>query len=103
MTLWVLGLNHQIAPVELRERAAFGGDALSRAMASLRETPQLAEAVRAGGFDPQACHQRALAHFSVERMAAGYLEKYEQVLAGESLNSVVPAIQGEARQLAWLD
>lgn len=43
MTLWVLGLNHQTAPVELRERAAFGGDALSRAMASLRETPQLAE------------------------------------------------------------
>jgi len=45
MTLWVLGLNHQTAPVELRERAAFGGDALPRAMASLRETPQLAEAV----------------------------------------------------------
>ena len=45
MTLWVLGLNHQTAPVELRERAAFGGDALSRAMASLRQSPQLAEAV----------------------------------------------------------
>ena len=47
--------------------------------------------------------QRAVEHFSAARMAAGYLEKYEQVLAGESLNSVVPAIQGEARQLAWLD
>jgi len=45
MTLWVLGLNHQTAPVELRERAAFGGDALSRAMDSLRQSPQLAEAV----------------------------------------------------------
>ena len=45
MTLWVLGLNHQTAPVELRERAAFGGDALPRAMDSLRQTPQLAEAV----------------------------------------------------------
>lgn len=45
MTLWVLGLNHQTAPVELRERAAFGGDALSRALASLRDTPQVAEAV----------------------------------------------------------
>jgi len=45
MTLWVLGLNHQTAPVELRERAAFGGDALARAMASLRQSPQLAEAV----------------------------------------------------------
>jgi len=45
MTLWVLGLNHQTAPVELRERAAFGGDALPRAMESLRQSPQLAEAV----------------------------------------------------------
>ncbi|MGV8961200.1 MAG: glutamyl-tRNA reductase [Stenotrophomonas sp.] len=45
MTLWVLGLNHQTAPVELRERASFGGDALSRAMDSLRHSPQLAEAV----------------------------------------------------------
>ncbi|MGH8053201.1 MAG: glutamyl-tRNA reductase [Stenotrophomonas sp.] len=45
MTLWVLGLNHQTAPVELRERAAFGGDALPRAMDSLRQAPQLAEAV----------------------------------------------------------
>ncbi len=45
MTLWVLGLNHQTAPVELRERAAFGGDALSRAMDSLRQSPQLSEAV----------------------------------------------------------
>ncbi|MCL7715200.1 glutamyl-tRNA reductase [Stenotrophomonas mori] len=45
MTLWVLGINHQTAPVELRERAAFGGDALPRAMDSLRQWPQLAEAV----------------------------------------------------------
>ena len=45
MTLWVLGLNHQTAPVELRERASFGGDALPQALASLRDTPQVAEAV----------------------------------------------------------
>ena len=45
MTLWVLGLNHQTAPVDLRERASFGGDALPRAIESLRQAPQLAEAV----------------------------------------------------------
>ena len=45
MTLWVLGLNHQTAPVELRERAAFAGEALPRALGSLRDTPQIAEAV----------------------------------------------------------
>jgi hypothetical protein len=42
-------------------------------------------------------------HFSAARMAAGYLEKYAQVLAGEVLNPVAPAIQGEARQLPWND
>jgi len=42
-----------------------------------------------------------VAHFSAARMAVGYLEKYEQVLAGETLNPVAPAIQGEARQLPW--
>lgn len=45
MTLWVLGLNHQTAPVELRERAAFGGEALPRALDSLRQCAQLDEAV----------------------------------------------------------
>ncbi len=45
MTLWVLGLNHQTAPVDLRERAAFAGEALPRALGSLRDTPHIAEAV----------------------------------------------------------
>ncbi len=44
MTLWVLGLNHQTAPVDLRERAAFAGDALPRALESLRLLPDVNEA-----------------------------------------------------------
>ncbi|WDJ94776.1 glutamyl-tRNA reductase [Xanthomonas campestris] len=44
MTLWVLGLNHQTAPVDLRERAVFAGDALPRALDSLRTLPQVREA-----------------------------------------------------------
>ncbi|MEA9735901.1 glutamyl-tRNA reductase [Xanthomonas campestris] len=44
MTLWVLGLNHQTAPVDLRERAAFAVDALPRALDSLRTLPQVREA-----------------------------------------------------------
>ena len=44
MTLWVLGLNHQTAPVDLRERVAFAGDALPRALHSLRALPNVAEA-----------------------------------------------------------
>ncbi|MEE7567372.1 glutamyl-tRNA reductase, partial [Xanthomonas sp. Kuri4-3] len=44
MTLWVLGLNHQTAPVDLRERAAFAGEALPRALESLRALPDVNEA-----------------------------------------------------------
>ncbi len=44
MTLWVLGLNHQTAPVELRERVAFDGGALPAALGALRALPQVEEA-----------------------------------------------------------
>ena len=44
MTLWLLGLNHQTAPVDLRERVAFAGDALGPALASLRALPEVSEA-----------------------------------------------------------
>jgi len=44
MTLWVLGLNHQTAPVGLRERVAFDAAALPGALASLRALPDVSEA-----------------------------------------------------------
>lgn len=44
MTLWLLGLNHQTAPVDLRERASFAGDTLTTALASLQDLPGVAEA-----------------------------------------------------------
>lgn len=44
MTLWVLGLNHQTAPVGLRERVAFDAAALPAALASLRALPTVSEA-----------------------------------------------------------
>ncbi|MGH8025901.1 MAG: glutamyl-tRNA reductase [Pseudoxanthomonas sp.] len=44
MTLWVLGLNHQTAPVGLRERVAFDAAALPAALSSLRALPELSEA-----------------------------------------------------------
>lgn len=44
MTLWVLGLNHQTAPVGLRERVAFDAAALPAALASLRALPNVSEA-----------------------------------------------------------
>jgi len=44
MTLWVLGLNHQTAPLDMRERVAFASDSLPAALASLRALPQVSEA-----------------------------------------------------------
>ena len=44
MSLFVLGLNHQTAPVSLRERVAFSADAVPAALAALRGLPQVHEA-----------------------------------------------------------
>lgn len=44
MSLFVLGLNHQTAPVSLRERVAFSADAVPAALAALRGLPQVREA-----------------------------------------------------------
>lgn len=44
MTLWVLGLNHQTAPVDLRERVAFDAGTVPHALSSLRALPDVMEA-----------------------------------------------------------
>ena len=43
MSLFVLGINHQTAPVSLRERVAFSGDAVSAALDALRALPTVHE------------------------------------------------------------
>jgi len=44
MPIHVLGLNHQTAPVSLRERVSFSGDATVAGLAALRALPQVREA-----------------------------------------------------------
>ena len=44
MPLIALGLNHQTAPLALRERVAFDAAALPAALAALRAQPGVAEA-----------------------------------------------------------
>ena len=43
MTLLAIGINHQTAPVSLRERVAFSADMVPVALASLRALPQVRE------------------------------------------------------------
>jgi glutamyl-tRNA reductase len=43
MTLLAIGINHQTAPVALRERVAFAGDTVPQALAALRALPGVHE------------------------------------------------------------
>ncbi|MDN5781408.1 MAG: glutamyl-tRNA reductase, partial [Luteimonas sp.] len=43
MSLFALGINHQTAPVALRERVAFNDDAVAPALAGLHALPQVRE------------------------------------------------------------
>ena len=43
MTLLALGINHQTAPVSLRERVAFSDDKLPWALSTLRSLPSVSE------------------------------------------------------------
>ncbi|KRA14437.1 glutamyl-tRNA reductase [Lysobacter sp. Root604] len=43
MSLFVLGINHQTAPVSLRERVAFSSEAVPAALDALRALPQVSE------------------------------------------------------------
>lgn len=59
----------------------------------------LIEAVRQiSQFDRRACHEHARQHFSHLSMSKAYLDCYEKVLAGETLNSVEPSTDGKAKQ-----
>ena len=44
MHLLTLGLNHQTAPIEIRERAAFGPDTIQQALADLTQSVGASEA-----------------------------------------------------------
>lgn len=63
----------------------------------------LAQALRQQHFNPRACHAHATEHFSAQRMARNYLRLYERILSGETLHPHPPIIQGQARDLPWVD
>lgn len=62
----------------------------------------LAAAVGDRRFDLQACHRHAVEHFSAAAMARGYLEKYQRILDGETLNATPPVMTAGAKSLPWL-
>ena len=59
------------------------------------------EAIQSKQFDPLVCHQHVVEHFNAQRMAEGYLEKYQQVLNGEQLNAETPYLMADSQHLEW--
>ena len=57
---------------------------------------------RAPEFSSEGCHEHARDHFHSQRMAQGYLEKYQQVLDGKPLHQTPPMTQVHPRDLPWL-
>ena len=62
---------------------------------------ELVSSIQEQFFDMRACHQHAVDHFNAETMARAYLEKYEQVLAGERLSKNHPRATGRDVRLPW--
>ncbi|GAB1408321.1 glutamyl-tRNA reductase [Thermomonas brevis] len=123
MALHVLGINHQTAPVSLRETVAFGPDALPRALDSLRAQAGVQEAVLLSTCNRTEIYARsdngpdALAHWLAGQQRAGddlhaYLYRHDEANAvrhlfrvATGLDSLVlgePQILGQVKQ-AWSD
>jgi glycosyltransferase involved in cell wall biosynthesis len=59
----------------------------------------LVSAIQTRTFDPRACHQRAVDHFSHTQMALKYVHYYERVIAGETLHTQAPVLPVNGREL----
>lgn len=123
MSLYVLGINHQTAPVALRETVAFGPDTLRHALASLRAQAGVQEAVLLSTCNRTELYARsdngpdALANWLAGQQRAGddlhaYLYRHDEADAvrhlfrvATGLDSLVlgePQILGQVKQ-AWND
>jgi glycosyltransferase involved in cell wall biosynthesis len=65
----------------------------------LASADELAEAMCSKSFDRRACHQRALKGFNHMNMALGYLEKYQRIVDGETLNPTCPVLNYNGHKL----
>jgi glycosyltransferase involved in cell wall biosynthesis len=59
----------------------------------------LVHAIHAQRFDPRSCHVRATHMFDHLQMGRKYLELFERVVAGETLNPTPPRLLGNGHQL----
>jgi len=81
MPLHILGLNHTTAPVEIREQVVFAGEDIDRALASLMQLNNVAEAVVLS-----TCNRT---EFYVETTDAGVQELRSWLVADQTLGEEV--------------
>jgi glycosyltransferase involved in cell wall biosynthesis len=62
----------------------------------------LAEAIRSKSFNMHDCHHHAVQNFNAEKMARGYIEKYQRVLDGEGLSATQPHASERHVRLPWV-
>ena len=60
---------------------------------------ELAAALRDNRFDPKRCHAWVMERFTARDMAAAYVELYQRVLAGETLNRDQPRLLAKPPRL----
>ncbi len=61
----------------------------------------LADGLIDSRFEPATCHELAKTRFSANRMAEDYLQVYQRILDGETLNATAPCMNESAKQLPW--
>lgn len=84
----VFGTPYGSLPELVTEEVGFLSDSKSK----------LIEAIKTRKFSPQACHDYAVRNFGADMMTARYLELYEKVLSGETLNATNPTLQAEQKE-----
>ena len=97
MTLFALGLNHQTAPLAIRERVAFATDALSNAVGELMRARPVKEAAIIS-----TCNRTELYVSAGEpAVAADWLAEYHRVPAGDLVPYLYTLPQQEAVRHAF--
>jgi glycosyltransferase involved in cell wall biosynthesis len=69
-----------------------------------RDAATLARAIEESSrYLPRVCQDYAIEHFNSKKMAESYLERYEQVLEGKSLNEEIPKMKDKpaGKFLEW--
>lgn len=67
------------------------------------DSNELVNAIHSRTFEKERIHQHVVENFNSDKMATGYLDKYNKVIAGESLNKKPPKTHKKYNKLYWIN